>query len=109
MPDSWQTVDTITPALYSGKIIDTIPVRNAIDTIYYPNKWYFMTNPIGIGGASGSPIFFKCTLYNKKNKPLKQWVEFAGSQSGKNSRDSCAYMVKGSYLRVRINPPPRKK
>jgi len=105
----WRIIDTITPSPYKGKFLYSTPIEDRIDSIYYPNKFYFMSSPIGVPGASGSPIFFKYTLYNKKGRQIKEWVTFAGSQSGKNGKYSFAYMVKGDYLRNRINPPPRKK
>lgn len=109
IPGFWNRIDTISPSPYIGKIMDSSPIKDFQDSLYYPNKWYFMSDPIGRRGDSGCPIFLKCILYNKRSKKIKEWVEFGGSQSGANSKYNFAYIVKKIYLVNMINPLPRRK
>ena len=84
--------DFVNPSRYEGNIADSshyMPLykEQNIDSLYYT------TTPKAWGGTSGSPVF----KYIYKNK-RKQWIEFAGIQSGKNEWYDCAYIVKKKSL-----------
>jgi hypothetical protein len=46
-------------------------------------------------GASGAPVFYKCTIVGKEKK---EWIEFAGIQSGVSNSYNYSVIVKGNEL-----------
>jgi hypothetical protein len=94
--NDFEFVRNVTPRLYEGYIADSSHYA-----LYFDPKridaMYLTTTPYIYKGTSGSPVF-RIVRSGKK-----QWVEFAGIQSGNNFDYNCAYIVKRKEVEKKIS------
>jgi len=96
--------ETFLPTFYQGEVVST-----SDNNIFPPNidSLNVVLLPSSYQGSSGSPVFYKCIRIT--NNHTKEWIEFAGVQSGISQELNISIIVKGEEVLNKIKEEIKKR